>query len=89
MSAVDFFLCSLYWFFKIYVEGFLFLFYYSCPASHNPFGQFVQQPELYSQLQLSLLSDPITFSVPKSTWWVLVKIQGDGKLAETQMKKWW
>ena len=55
----------------------------------NPFSQFVPQLELFSQLQLSLWSDPITFSVPRSTWWVQVKIQGDGNLAETQMKKWW
>ena len=34
----------------------------------NPFSQLVPQLELYSQLQLSLWSDPITFSVPKSTW---------------------
>ena len=48
----------------------------------------VPQLELYSQRQLSLWSDPIVFIVPKSTWWVLVKIQGDGKLTETQIKKW-
>ena len=34
----------------------------------NPFSQLVPQLELYSQLQLSLWSDPIAFSVPKSTW---------------------
>ena len=34
----------------------------------NPFSQFAPQLELYSQLQLSLWSDPIAFSVPKSTW---------------------
>ena len=33
----------------------------------NPLSQIVSQLELYSQLQLSLWSDPITFSVPKST----------------------
>ena len=33
----------------------------------NPFGQLVPQLELYSQLQLSLWSDPIAFSVPKPT----------------------
>ena len=33
----------------------------------NPFSQLVLQLELYSQLQLSLWSDPITFSVPKLT----------------------
>ena len=33
----------------------------------NPFNQFVPQLELYSQLQLSIWSDPIAFSVPKST----------------------
>ena len=33
----------------------------------NPFSQFVPQLELYSLLQLSLWSDPIAFSVPKST----------------------
>ena len=33
----------------------------------NPFSQLDPQLELYSQLQLSLLSDPITVSVPKST----------------------
>ena len=32
-----------------------------------PFSQLVPQLELYSQLQLSLRSDPIPFSVPKST----------------------
>ena len=37
----------------------------------NPFSQFIPQLELYSQLQLSLGSDPIAFSVPKSTQWVL------------------
>ena len=55
----------------------------------NPFSQFAPQLEFYSQLQLSLLSDPIAFSVPKSTWWVLVEIQGDGNFDETQIKKWW
>ena len=55
----------------------------------NPFSQLVPQLELYSQLQLSLWSDPIAFSVPKPTYWVLVKIKGAGSLAETQMKKWW
>ena len=55
----------------------------------NPFSQFVPQLELYSQLQLSLWSDPIAFSVSKSTWLSLVKIQGDRSLADTQMKKWW
>ena len=34
----------------------------------KPFSQLVPQLELYSQLQLSLWSDPIAFSVPKSTW---------------------
>ena len=34
----------------------------------NPFSQFPPQLELYSQLQLSLFSDPVAFSVPKSTW---------------------
>ena len=53
----------------------------------NPFSQFFPQLELYSQLQLSLWSDPIACSVPKSTWRLLVKIQGDGNLAETQIKK--
>ena len=33
----------------------------------NPFSHFVPQLELYSQLQLRLWSDPIGFSVPKST----------------------
>ena len=55
----------------------------------NPLSQFIPQLELYSELQLSLCSDLIDFSVPKSTWWVLVNIQGDGNLAETQMKKGW
>ena len=32
---------------------------------YNPFRKFVSQAQLYSQLQLSLWSDPITFSVPK------------------------
>ena len=41
----------------------------------NPFSQFVPQLELYSQLQLSLWSVPIAFSVPKF-------------LDKTQMKKW-
>ena len=54
----------------------------------DPFSQFVPQLQLYSPLQLSLWSDPIAFSVPKWTWWVLVKLQGDGNLAETQMQKW-
>ena len=34
----------------------------------NPLSQIVPQLNLYSQLQLILWSDPITFSVPKSTW---------------------
>ena len=33
----------------------------------NPFSQLVPQLELYSQLQMSLWSDPIVFSVPKLT----------------------
>ena len=33
----------------------------------NPFSQLVPQLELYSQLQLSLWSDPIAGSVPKPT----------------------
>ena len=33
----------------------------------NPSSQLVPQLELYSQLQLSLWSDPIAFSVPKPT----------------------
>ena len=33
----------------------------------NPFSQLVPQLELYYQLQLSLWSDPIAFSVPKLT----------------------
>ena len=53
------------------------------------FSQCVPLLEVYSQLQLSHWGDPITFSVPKSTWWFLLKIQGDGNLAKTQMNKWW
>ena len=34
----------------------------------NPLSQIVPQLNLYSQLQLILWSDPINFSVPKSTW---------------------
>ena len=34
---------------------------------YNPFSQFVSQLELYSQLQLSLQSDPIGLGVPIST----------------------
>ena len=34
---------------------------------YNPFSQFVSQLELYSQLQLSLQSDPIALGVPIST----------------------
>ena len=41
--------------------------HHSCPPSLYPFSQFVPQLELYSQLQLSLWSDPIDFSVPKPT----------------------
>ena len=52
----------------------------SCPVFFNPFSQFDHQLEIYFQLQLSLGSDPIAFSVPKSTCWVLVKIQGEGML---------
>ena len=33
----------------------------------NPFSQLVPQLELYTQLLLSLWSDPIAFSVPKPT----------------------
>ena len=54
-----------------------------------PVSEFVPQLELYSVLQLSLWSDPIDFSVSKSTWWVLVKIQDEGNLAETQEKIRW
>ena len=43
----------------------------------NRFSQFVPQLERYSQLQLNLLSHPM----------LIVMIQGDGNLAETQMKK--
>ena len=50
----------------------------------NPFSQFYPQLELYSQLQLSLWNDPITFSVPRL---MVVKIQGDGNQAETPWKK--
>ena len=55
----------------------------------NPFSQFVPQLELYSQLPLSLWSDPIALIVPKSTYSVLGKIQGDENLTKTQVKKWW
>ena len=55
----------------------------------SPFSQFVSQLELYNQLQLSLWSDPIAFSIPRSTCWVLVKIEGEKNLAETEMKKLW
>ena len=49
--------------------------YVNCPSIQstavqlvfNPFSQLVPQLELYSQLQLSLWSDPIAFSVPKPT----------------------
>ena len=51
-----------------------------------PSDQFCSLLEFYFQLQLSLWSDPIAFSAPKSIWWLLVKIQEDGNLAETQMK---
>ena len=34
---------------------------------YNPFSQFGPQLELYSQLQLSLWSDPIALGVPNST----------------------
>ena len=53
----------------------------------NPFSQGFPQLELYYQLKLSLSSDPFAFSVPKSTYWLVVKIQCSGNLAETQMKK--
>ena len=33
----------------------------------NPYSQLVPQLELYSQLKLSLRSDPVAFSVPKPT----------------------
>ena len=33
-------------------------------------------------------ADSLAFSVPKSTFWVLMKIQGDGNLAEELMKVW-
>ena len=54
----------------------------------NPFSQFIPQVEFNYQLQLSLWSDSISLSVPKSTWRVLVKIQGAGNPTETQMKNW-
>ena len=52
----------------------------------NPFSQFVPKLKLYSQLQLSLWSDPIPISVPKPTWWVLVKIQGDRNVAKSKWR---
>ena len=35
---------------------------------YNPFNQFVSHAQLYSQLQLSLRSDPNAFDVPASSW---------------------
>ena len=34
---------------------------------YNPFSQFVSQAQLYSQLKLSLQSDPIALGIPTST----------------------
>ena len=53
----------------------------------NPFSQLGPQLKLYSQLQLSIWSDPIAPGVPNSRYWVLVKIQGAGNLTETLMIK--
>ena len=47
----------------------------------NPFSQVVSQLELYSQLQLSLQSDPIALDVPIFTYLRLVMIQCYGHLA--------
>ena len=41
----------------------------------NPFSQFVSQAQFYSQLKLSLSSDPIALAVPTSILSGLVKIQ--------------
>ena len=52
--------------------------------------QWIRSP---ARTLLSVVAEPLEwpqhFCVPKSTWWVLVKIQGDRNRAETQMKMWW
>ena len=42
---------------------------------YNPFSQFISQAQLYSQLQLSLESDPIALNVPTFAYQGLVMIQ--------------
>ena len=74
---------------KLFVSSWLYLFLPVSPRStvvqlvFNPFSHFISQLELYSQLQLSLWSDPIALGVPNPTQWVLVMIQGAGNLTET------
>ena len=55
--------------------------------SFNPSSQLVPQLEFYPQLQLSLWSDLIAFNFPNPTQRVLVKVQGAGSLAKTQMER--
>ena len=47
-----------------------------------PFSQFISLAELYSQLQLSLWSDPIALGVPTSTYGGIVIIQCAGHLSD-------
>ena len=54
---------------------------------YNPFIQFGPLLELYSQLQLSLWRDPISWGVPNSRKGVLVMIQDAGIPTETKMNK--
>ena len=59
---------TIYHFWSIYGAVFLDnLCFTAVQLVFNPFSQLVPQLELYSQLQLSLWSDPIAFSVPKPT----------------------
>ena len=51
-----------------------------------PFSQFIPQLELYSQLDPSFCNDPIACCVPKSTKWVLVKIQSTGSQAKPKWR---
>ena len=62
---------------------------HSCPVSLYCLQSIRSPARTLLSVQLSLWSDPISFSVPKFTWWLLLEIQGNENLAETQMKKWW
>ena len=57
----------MHYIFLLFIQPVFQLVYTAVQLVFNPFSQLVPQLELYSQLQLSLWSDPIAFSVPKLT----------------------